>query len=80
MEASVKVETVLLVLCTSWTLSGALQLELASVVSVGLAWAGTGAGLWGSLACFVPSCRPHPKDWESGLCHLQWFETVTSSH
>ena len=34
MEASVKVETVLLVLCTSWTLSGALQLKLASVVSV----------------------------------------------
>jgi len=34
MEALVKVETLLLVLCTSWGLTGALQLELASVVSV----------------------------------------------
>ena len=34
METLVKVETLLLVLCTSWALTGALQLELASVVSV----------------------------------------------
>ena len=33
MKVSAKVETLLLVLCTSWALTGALQLELASVVS-----------------------------------------------
>ena len=34
MEALVKVATVFLVLCTACALTGALQLELASVVSV----------------------------------------------
>ena len=34
MEALMKVETLLLVLCTACALTGALQLELASVVSV----------------------------------------------
>ena len=46
MEALVKVETVFLVLCTSWALTSAFQLELASVVSVavGPEWSWTETG------------------------------------